>query len=221
MTRGRERRRRAWARPGVVACIGLTLLWVRVARGNDAPDRPMTPSTATDAAVIPPGQEDLLAAMLGRGTALPAGCAFVNGEIERTLVRGVYDCPGGRVVIELRHPSAAPAGAAQTDKMAIVTTHGTPPPHFLKAIEGRIREREGTFEWLTPAPREDAPVQAAPNRPGCALPAASPGFLVPYVPGCYPRFAAVLLGIAQALVIVLGLACGLLRLYRTPTSNAG
>jgi len=37
-----------------------------------------------------------------------------------------------------------------------------------------------------------------------------------YVPDCYPRFAAVLLAIAQTLVIGLGLGCGLVRLYRTP-----
>jgi hypothetical protein len=99
--------------------------------------------------VIVPGHEDLFAAMLGRGIAPPDACALATGQIERSVVRGVYECPGGEVVVELLHPSAAPA-AVQTEKFAIVTARGTPPPALLAGLAERIRERESVFEWLRP-----------------------------------------------------------------------
>jgi hypothetical protein len=206
-------------------CVALLLLSPRAARSDETPERHVTPT-----AVIPPGQEDLFAAMLGRGAALPDGCAFVTGQIERAVVRGVYKCVGGEVVVELRHPFTAPRQAGHTEKIAIVTARGTPPAALLAALEERIRERESAFEWVWPKPTEPAPKEAAsrgaaakdavPNPTSvCGAPAGPPGIFGSYAPDCYPRFAAVLVGIAQTMVMVLGLGYGLVQLYRTPSSS--
>jgi len=61
-----------------------------------------------DESVIPPGQEELIGAMLGNGTALPGDCKLVTGSIEKTIVKARYACPSGEVVVELAHPAAAP-----------------------------------------------------------------------------------------------------------------
>ena len=209
-----DRLPRVWACVGLLTC--LALVYPRAARGDEAPAGHSAP--AVGQAVIPPGQEDLLAAMLGRGAELPEACGFTAGQIELNVVRGVYSCPGGEVVIELRHPSAAPREASRTEKIAIVTVRGTPPDALLAALKERVRQREGAFEWLTPtAPHAEAADAEA--MPGCNSSFPLPGILGSYVPGCYPRFAAVLLGMGQTLVIVLGLAYGLIRLYRTPSSS--
>ncbi len=201
--------RTSWASAGLLACIGMALASPQAARGAGAPLRA---TAAIETTTIPPGLEELFAAMLGRGAALPGGCAFTTGQIERTLVRGVYSCPDDEVVLELRHLSAAPADTARTEKIAIVTMRGTPPAALLAALEERIREREGAFEW--PKTKRAQPTR----KPGCMDLAPLPSFLDPYFPGCYPLFAAVLVGIAQITVMVLGLGYGLLQLYRTGRS---
>lgn len=202
------RLREALACAGVLAC--LALVCPQAAPGDER-TAPAMGAPAIEQPVIPPGQEDLLAAMLGRGAELPAGCGFTAGQIERSIVRGVYVCPEGEVTIELRHPSAAPRDASRTEKIAIVTVRGTPPTALLAALQERVGQREGAFEWLTP--------KVLQPKHGCdSFP--MPGLLGLYVPDCYPRLAAVLLGMGQTLVIVLGLAYGLLRLSRAPTRTS-
>src|SRR5437870_1606738 len=70
--------------------------------------------SAAEEFVIPAGQDDLLAEMLGRGGALPGQCTLATGEVDRTIIKATYACPGGEVVFELRHPGKAPATATQT-----------------------------------------------------------------------------------------------------------
>lgn len=203
--------RTSWRCAAVLAAVGLGLAVFaspRAARAADAP-----PALGT--VFIPPGHEELFAAMLGRGAPLPDGCAFATGQIERTLVRGVYSCSGDQVVVELRHPSAAPADADRTAKIAIVTTQGSPPAALLATLRERIREREGSFAW--PA----APKVRSTRVPGCKTLAPLPSWLAPYFPGCYPLLAAVLVGAVQTLVVVAGLGYGLLRLFRAPRVTAG
>jgi hypothetical protein len=191
----------------VAACVGLAVLASSHAAHAERTPPPRSTS-AVDALFIPPGQEELFAAMLGRGATLPEGCAFATGQIERTLVRGVYTCSGERIVVELRHPSAAPADAARTAKIAIVTTEGAPPAALLASLRERVREREGAFAWP-----EVAKVRST-RVPGCKTLAPLPGWLAPYFPGCYPLFAAVLVGFVQTIVMMVGLGYGLLRLFR-------
>jgi len=206
----------SWGRAAVLAAIGLGLAVIaspRAARAADAP--PARAPETLGTVFIPPGHEELFAAMLGRGAPLPDGCTFATGQIEPTLVRGVYSCSGDRVVVELRHPSAAPADADRTAKIAIVTTEGKPPTALLTTLRERIREREGAFAW------PEAPKIRATRIPGCKTLAPLPSWLAPYFPGCYPLLAAVLVGLAQTIVMAAGMGFGLLRLFRAPRATAG
>jgi hypothetical protein len=206
--------RTCWASAVVAACVGLAVIASpRAARADRTP--PVGATSTRGAVVIPPGHEELFAAMLGRGATLPDGCVFATGQIEHSLVRGVYTCSGDRIVVELRHPSAAPPDAVRTPKIAIVATEGTAPAALLAALRERVREREVAFAW------PEAPKARATRVPGCKTLAPLPGWLAPWVPGCYPLFTAVLVGVAQTLVMVLGVSYGLRRLYRAPRVPAG
>lgn len=99
------------------------------------------------APVIPAGQEGLLGEMLGLGAVLPGDCKFSGGGAEAAAVRATYACPGGEVVVELRHRGDAPGGAAQTAQFAVIVQSGSPPAGFADALATRIREREARFQW--------------------------------------------------------------------------
>jgi hypothetical protein len=114
-------------------------------------------------AFIGPGQEELLAEMLGKSSALPGGCAWAGASVERARVVSSYGCAGGRVEIELRHPGdAVDAADARTASFAIhVRASAAPaaPAGLVEAIEARVRAREAAFHWLTPGEVEGhAPV---------------------------------------------------------------
>lgn len=96
---------------------------------------------------IPPGQEDLLAEMLGRGAALPGGCRFSGGQVQAAIVVAEYDCGGQAVVVELRHRGDAPAEVPRTERFAIVVRSGAAHPDLITALESRIRSREAGLEW--------------------------------------------------------------------------
>src|SRR5689334_23207821 len=59
--------------------------------------------------VIPPGQEALLAAMLGRGGVVAEGCQLTNADVEYDVVKATYRCPWGEVTVDLAHASRATA----------------------------------------------------------------------------------------------------------------
>lgn len=98
-------------------------------------------------AVIPPGREELLAEMLGRGAALPGECAFTSGQVESDVVTATYTCPAGAVVFTLRHPDKASSDATLTEKFGIAVKSGTPPAGLTDDLASRIRAREQAFEW--------------------------------------------------------------------------
>ncbi len=98
-------------------------------------------------AVIPPGQEEALAAMLGRGADLPAGCHFARAQVDGSLITSTYGCSEAEVVIELHHPSAAPAGATETAQFALLLRQGVPPEGFLDGLLARVRAHENTVTW--------------------------------------------------------------------------
>ncbi len=97
--------------------------------------------------VIPPGQEELLADMLGRGATLPDDCKLAGAEVDYTIIKTTYKCAQGDITFELRHPSAAPPGATQTARFAITLQNGTPSDSFKEALAARIRSREADFQW--------------------------------------------------------------------------
>jgi len=98
-------------------------------------------------AVIVPGKEQLLAQMLGLGADLPAECSFAGGDIDRTFVHGKYTCPGGEVVLDVRHVDAGKAPVATTAKFAISIVSGSAPAGLVDAVAAQIRAREAEFEW--------------------------------------------------------------------------
>src|SRR5438093_1289658 len=100
-----------------------------------------------DESFIPPGQEELIGAMLGNGVALPGDCRLVTGNIEKTFVKATYACPSGEVIVGLAHPAAAPTDATRTEKFALRIEGGTAPPDLKSVLVSRIRERESQFSW--------------------------------------------------------------------------
>lgn len=98
--------------------------------------------------VIGPGQEPLLADLLGKGASLPGDCAWAGATVEETRVVSWYTCAGARVEIELRHPTDAPVEAARTLRFAVrARATSPPPPGLVDALAARIRLREAEFVW--------------------------------------------------------------------------
>jgi hypothetical protein len=98
--------------------------------------------------VVPPGQEELLSAMLGRGAALPDGCKFAGGDADGPIIRATYTCPTGEVVFEVVHPSNAAEAATQTERFAIAVQSGSPPTELADTLASLIHSREADFEWV-------------------------------------------------------------------------
>lgn len=158
-----------------VSLLGAVLVCIVAARpalGSDegvpaADSAPAEPAGGTPHAarpleegglVVPGGQEDLLAAMLGRGAALPEGCRLESGDVNGSRILSTYACPGGPVVLELRHPSNASSDAVVTDQFAVTVQSGSPPAGLRDTVVGLIRAREAEFKWVAvsggpPGPR--------------------------------------------------------------------
>ena len=98
---------------------------------------------------IPPGEEELIGAMLGRGMALHQ-CALVSGDVEYTTIKATYRCLGGEVALELAHVGSARASSTQTRQFAITVKRGSPPPGFRRDLAALVRSSEGNFEWSWP-----------------------------------------------------------------------
>jgi hypothetical protein len=127
-------------------------------------------------AVIPPGQEELLSEMLGRGATLAGGCKLSAGSVSGSTMSATYQCAGGEVVLELVHPKKAPANSTATEQLAIAVRSGTPPEGLIKELAQRIREREARFQWTwlegerkTPAHSSSPPRSWMPIAAGVVL----------------------------------------------------
>lgn len=111
------------------------------------------------AQTIPPGQEAVVATMLGSGEQLPGGCTFAGGEIDHEVVRATYRCPDGDLRIDL-HPRDAPgARTITTEAFALTVASGPPHEDLIAAIAARVRARESELErgTLVGARRGHAP----------------------------------------------------------------
>jgi len=111
--------------------------------------------------LILPGQEDVIARMLGRGEVLSGGCRLTDGRISGTI-SATYSCAGGSTGLQLLHPSRAPDDALRTRQFAVVVVEGSPPPGLLDAVAAHVRENEGAFEWQLEAPPETSPERLPP-----------------------------------------------------------
>jgi len=98
---------------------------------------------------IPPGEEELIASMLGRGMALH-DCTLISGGVEYTTIKATYDCPGGEVTLQLDHRRNATATSTQTGQFAITVQSGSPPLGFGDALTSLIRTQEDHFQWSWP-----------------------------------------------------------------------
>ena len=98
---------------------------------------------------IPPGEEELIASMLGRGMALH-DCTLISGGVEYTTIKATYDCPGGEVTLQLDHRRNATATSTQTGQFAITVQSGSPPLGFGDALASLIRSQEDDFQWSWP-----------------------------------------------------------------------
>ena len=98
---------------------------------------------------IPPGEEEVIAAMLGRGMALHQ-CTLISGNVEYTVIKATYGCPGGEVMLELGHPRNAASTSTQTAQFAIDVQSGAPPPAFQDALASLVRSQEERFTWSWP-----------------------------------------------------------------------
>src|SRR5438067_326947 len=105
-SRSASRWRMICGRGIVLAAASCALLAASVVTADD--DYP------TGEPAIPPGQEQLVAGMLGRGMALPQ-CTLISGSVEYTVIKATYHCLGGGVVaLELGHPRTAAITSIQT-----------------------------------------------------------------------------------------------------------
>lgn len=109
---------------------------------------------AVESPAIPPGQEDLLLDMLGKGASLPGGCQIRDGRVRYTVVEVSYTCSLGDVVVELAHSSEALESEVQTRQFALSVLEGSAPTSLIDVLSTRILEREDGFEWVI-APEAD------------------------------------------------------------------
>jgi hypothetical protein len=98
---------------------------------------------------IPPGEEQVVATMLGRGVALQY-CTLVSGGVEYSVIKGTYNCLTSEATFELRHPRYATAGSTQTEKFVITLASGSAPPGFQDVLTSLVRSHERDFQWSWP-----------------------------------------------------------------------
>jgi hypothetical protein len=96
---------------------------------------------------VPPGQEDLVAEMLGRGQPM-GGCLLTQVDMKPAAVEGTYQCEedGGLVGVVLEYPSPGRPAAFTTQEFS-VSTRDEPPAELLAALRNRITEREADWRW--------------------------------------------------------------------------
>jgi hypothetical protein len=128
---------------GVALAIVLCAVLAVSAVGADGDD-------AAEDPVIPAGEEELVARILGRGVTLH-DCTLTRGGVQFTVINATYDCPGGEVTLQLGHPRSATMAAAHTGQFALTLQSGSPPPGFGDALVSLIRSEEGDFQWSSPA----------------------------------------------------------------------
>ncbi|MBI5477763.1 MAG: hypothetical protein HY906_02840 [Deltaproteobacteria bacterium] len=114
--------------------------------------------------VIPPGQEALLAEMLGREAALPDGCRWARASIDLSVATSHYLCgsPARAVSLILRHQQAPVAAGVATRHFVIGRGEGSPPDALLAAVAERVRANEGRWRWAKVT--EPPPVRLRPGQ---------------------------------------------------------
>jgi hypothetical protein len=146
----RSHRGSSWLTRSAVGLALATLCHASLATPVAAED-----DAANRRAVIAPGEERLIAAMLGKAKRVRR-CKLSSGGVEYTTIKATYECPDGPVSLELTHPQSTTDESIQTERFAMTLLSGSPPKGFQEALLSRIRPREGQFAWTW---AEDAAVQ--------------------------------------------------------------
>lgn len=111
--------------------------------------------------VIPPGQEQAIATLLGEGTPL-GPCTLADAAIARDHVRARYQCDGTDVVAELR-AAGQPGDCGETEHFAVQASEP-----LCALLLARVRQHEAGFRWLdaqAEAPAAPKAATEAPARP--------------------------------------------------------
>ena len=106
---------------------------------------------AVESPAIPPGQEELLLDMLGKGATLPDGCVLTDGRIEYTVIEASYKCSSGDVILEIAHVSQVLKNDTETGQFTIAVLEGSPVQSLVDEVSARIVKREAEFEWVPPS----------------------------------------------------------------------
>ncbi len=119
-----------------ITALAIALAMLAVARPSRA-DR-----------VIPPGREEAILTLLGRGLALPEGCALASASVERTRAIGVYHCADRERRVTLSSRVEGNPSIRQTDAFAITFD---PPGHaaFEDALAASVHAHEATWVWVS------------------------------------------------------------------------
>ncbi len=133
-------------------------------------------ATATQAMVIPPGQEQLVTQMLTPDGSWPAGVALEGAEIEGDAVtaRYVVAQTSAPLRVQLRHRGAAGMPDAATARFALKVlpgAHAWPTATrdaVVAALARQVTSLEASFKW-TPASAAGVALPAAPAGLGDAL----------------------------------------------------
>lgn len=101
-----------------------------------------------DVYAIAPGNEDVIARMLGSATRLPADCSLGSVRIEATHVVGAFSCGGSSPRVELRHAldPRATSRSIRTERFAVDFGAGMPAALSEDVIR-RVRQHEADFHW--------------------------------------------------------------------------
>jgi hypothetical protein len=114
---------------------------------------------------VPVGEEDLVAAMLGRGELLAGGCRLTRVDVAPTHIDGIYRCENVSedVIMTLAHVgSPDPSPAFVTREFAVRTQNA--PADLVEALRERIVERETAWHWLAVAGETgEGPHEATPR----------------------------------------------------------
>ena len=107
-------------------------------------------AAAIDYYAAAPGQEKLMAEILGRGASgLPGGCAFESARIMKAQIEASYRCEGKaeKVGLLLVHPDSPVETTAVSAKFKVKAKDAADEA-LAAAVAARAKEREARWHWM-------------------------------------------------------------------------
>lgn len=97
-------------------------------------------------AVLVPGQDELIARMLGKDELVDA-CRFSGGVADGATIRAFYKCAAVDLEVEVVHRDAATWRMTRTEHLGIRVLNGSAPDGFMTALSARLRRHEAELRW--------------------------------------------------------------------------